>query len=65
MRDKFMPFMSAGILFYIIVCIAVQNQRIDIGWVNLAAILAAIDYIAVAMLQDHFFGEDDFGGWDD
>jgi hypothetical protein len=65
MRNKFTPFMSAGILFYMIICLAVQNQRIDIGWVNLASILAAIDYIAVSMLQDFIYGDDDFGGWDD
>jgi len=64
MMNRLTPFISAAILFYIVICIAVHNQTIDIGWVNFAAVLAAIDYLAVHLFQDYMDPDGEWSQWD-
>ena len=50
MMKKHAPFFSALIMFYVIICLAVDHLKVDVRWINLAALLAAMTYLGHHLL---------------
>jgi hypothetical protein len=65
MINKHTPFSIAFLMFYGIICLAVDHSKVDVRWINLAAFLAGVSYLGLHLLSDHITSDEDWSEWDD